>query len=67
MQYLVMDLRQRFLGTIDQGKAMVVGDVFQANDAKSYTVVRIDQSRSPHKPIKSLTVIAHTVQKAVAI
>jgi hypothetical protein len=66
MQYLVMDLRQRFLGTIDQGKTLVVGDVFQTNDTKSYTVVRIDASRSPHKQIKSLTVIAHNAQKAVA-
>ncbi|MDX1976812.1 MAG: hypothetical protein SFT94_03985 [Pseudanabaenaceae cyanobacterium bins.68] len=58
MQYLVMDLRQRFLGTIDRHSAMAVGDVFQAQDTKSYQVVRIETARSPHKPLQSLTVIA---------
>jgi hypothetical protein len=65
MQYLVMDLRQRFLGTIDRTTSIAVGDVFQTNDTKSYTVVRIEASRSPHKPIKSLTVIAAVPPKPV--
>jgi hypothetical protein len=64
MQYLVMDLRQRFLGTIDRSTTINVGEVFQTNDTKSYTVVRIEEARSPHKQIKSLTVIATTQPKA---
>jgi len=58
-----MDLRQRFLGTIDRTTSIAVGEVFQTNDTKSYTVVRIEESRSPHKPIKSLTVIAASQPK----
>jgi hypothetical protein len=66
MQYLVMDLRQRFLGTIDRTSTIAVGDVFQTNDTKSYTVVRIEASRSPHKPLQSLTVIASPPKAAVS-
>jgi len=59
MQYLMMDLHQRFIGTLMQNKPLVIGDVFKAANAKSYTVVSIDSSRGHDKSVKSLTVIAH--------
>ncbi len=55
----MMDLHQRFIGTLNYNAPLSVGDIFKANNAKTYTVVSIDSSRSRDKNIKSLTVIAH--------
>lgn len=59
MQYLMMDLHQRFIGTVNQTKQLSLGDVFKADNAKTYTVVSIDASRRNNSSVKSLTVIAH--------
>ncbi len=64
MQYLMMDLHQRFIGTLNYNAPLTVGDIFKANNAKIYTVVSVDSSRSRDKNIKSLTVIANTAANA---
>ncbi|CAN1210577.1 hypothetical protein TUMEXPCC7403_10300 [Tumidithrix helvetica PCC 7403] len=59
MQYLMMDLHQRFIGTLNYNTPLAVGDKFEASNAKTYTVVSIDASRNPSKKHKSVTVIAN--------
>jgi hypothetical protein len=56
MQYLMMDIHQRFIGTLSQAK-LAVGDVLEAGNAKTYTVVSINPSRNMDKNTKSVTVI----------
>jgi hypothetical protein len=58
MQYLMMDLHQRFIGTLNYNTPLAVGDMFQAANAKTYTVVSIDATRNANKQHKSVTVIA---------
>jgi hypothetical protein len=58
MQYLMMDLHQRFIGALQQEAPLAVGDVLRVGNAKRYKVVRVDGIRNaPHKPVKSVTVI----------
>lgn len=57
MQYLMMDVRNRFLGTLERTHPLAVGEVLEADNAKTYTVVRIDERRSG-KPAPSITVVA---------
>ncbi len=58
MQYLMMDLHQRFIGALQQDNPLKVGDVLKVSGGKKYTVVRVDAVRNaPHKPVKSVTVI----------
>lgn len=58
MQYLMMDLHQRFIGTLNHNSKLSIGDTFKVDNAKTYMVVRIDASRSNDRNVKSLTVIA---------
>lgn len=61
MQYLMTDLHQRFIGSLNRNTPLVIGEVLQVGDidsAKSYTVVSIDSSRSRDQNVKSVTVIA---------
>jgi hypothetical protein len=61
MQYLMTDLHQRFIGSLNRNTPLVIGEVLQVGDldsAKSYTVVSIDSSRSRDQNVKAVTVIA---------
>lgn len=61
MQYLMTDLHQRFIGSLNRNTPLVIGEVLQVGDidsAKSYTVVSIDSSRNRDQNVKSVTVIA---------
>jgi hypothetical protein len=55
MKYLMVDLHQRFLGSITQEPPLAVGDTF-ATPNRSYTVVGIQLAREPD--VRSVTVIA---------
>jgi len=57
MQYLMTDLHQRFIGALNYNKPLSVGDVFRADNTKSYTVVSINATRNQSKDVKSVTVI----------
>lgn len=57
MQYLMTDLHQRFIGALNYNKPLSVGDVFRADNTKSYTVVSINDTRNKSKDVKSVTVI----------
>jgi len=58
MQYLMMDLHQRFIGALQQDEPLLVGDVLRVGASKKYTVVRVDAVRNaPNKPVRSVTVI----------
>jgi hypothetical protein len=61
MQYLMTDLHQRFIGSLNRNTPLVIGETLQLGEldsAKSYTVVSIDSSRSRDQNVKSVTVIA---------
>jgi hypothetical protein len=64
MQYLMTDLHQRFIGALNYNKPLSVGDVFRADNTKTYTVVSINDTRNKSKDVKSVTVIP--VREAVA-
>jgi hypothetical protein len=64
MQYLMTDLHQRFIGSLHYNKPLAVGDVFRADNTKTYTVVSINDTRNQSKDVKSVTVIP--VREAVA-
>jgi hypothetical protein len=57
MQYLMTDLHQRFVGSLHYNKPLAVGDVFRADNTKTYTVVSINDTRNQSKDVKSVTVI----------
>ena len=57
MQYLMTDLHQRFIGSLHYNKPLTVGDIFRADNTKSYTVVSINNTRNQSKDVKSVTVI----------
>ncbi|OIP69681.1 MAG: hypothetical protein AUK48_14300 [Oscillatoriales cyanobacterium CG2_30_44_21] len=57
MQYLMTDLHQRFVGSLHYNKRLAVGDVFRADNTKTYTVVSINDTRNQSKDVKSVTVI----------
>lgn len=57
MEYLLMDLHRRFLGTMNSNRTLSIGDTFEDATAKTYTVVRIDPSRERSRPSQSLTVV----------
>jgi hypothetical protein len=64
MQYLMTDLHQRFIGSLNRNTPLVIGEVLQVGDldsAKSYTVVSIDSSRSRDQNVKAVTVIAANI------
>lgn len=57
MDYLLIDARQRYLGTINSGKALSVGDHFQDQQNRSFTVIGVNWSRKYNSPMQSLTVV----------
>jgi hypothetical protein len=57
MQYLMTDLHQRFIGSLNYNQPLAVGDVFRADNTKTYTVVSINDTRNKAKDVKSVTVI----------
>jgi hypothetical protein len=57
MQYLMSDLHQRFIGSLNYNKPLAVGDIFRADNTKTYTVVSINDTRNKSKDVKSVTVI----------
>jgi hypothetical protein len=59
MQYLMTDLHQRFIGSLNRNTPLAIGETLQVGEPeKSYTVVGIDASRSRDQNVKSVTVIA---------
>jgi hypothetical protein len=58
MQYLMMDLHQRFIGTLSPTTPLSIGETVIMGASKTYTVVSIDSSRSRDQNVKSVTVIA---------
>lgn len=63
MKYLMVDLHQRFLGSITQEPPLSVGDTF-ATQSRSYMVVGIQTAREPD--VRSVTVIAANGRGRVA-
>jgi hypothetical protein len=57
MQYLMMDIHQRFIGTLNRNAQLAVGDVLEASNAKTYTVVSINAAQNRDRNTKSVTVI----------
>lgn len=57
MQYLMTDLHQRFIGSLQHNKPVAVGDVLCADNTKNYRVVSINDTRNQSKDVKSITVI----------
>lgn len=57
MEYLLIDSRQRYIGTVSHAKTLVVGDIFENHDSKTYTVVGVNWSRQRSHPSQSLTVV----------
>lgn len=55
MQYLMMDLHQRFIGALNQDSPLAVGDVLRVGSTKKYQVVRLDAVRNSAQ--KSVIVI----------
>ncbi len=43
MQYLMVDLHQRFVGTVERPRPLTVGEAIET-EAKSYVVVGIDRT-----------------------
>lgn len=64
MQYLMMDIHQRFIGTLNHKEPLAVGDIFKTNNAKTYTVVSVDLSNRTAKNMRSVTVIARNAPLA---
>lgn len=57
MQYVLIDSHQRFLGTHISEKSMGIGDVFQHEQAHTYTVVGVHQAQQRRIAFQSLTVV----------
>lgn len=56
MQYLLVDLHQRILGTLSSDRNFSVGDTFENHNAQTYTVIGLNWLKQrQHTP--SLTVI----------
>lgn len=56
MQYLLVDLHQRMVGTLDSDRSFAVGDTFENHNAQTYTVIGLNWFKQrPQTP--SLTVI----------
>jgi len=55
----MMDLHQRFIGTLSPATPLSIGETVIMGASKAYTVVSIDASRSRDKNVKSVTVIAN--------
>ena len=55
MQYLMIDLHQRFIGALTQDSPLSVGDILRVGSSQNYRVVRVDKARNPAQ--KSVTVI----------
>lgn len=56
MQYLLMDPRQRPLGTLNSDKEFAVGDTFESHNAQTYTVIGLNWFKQRSQG-QSLTVI----------
>jgi hypothetical protein len=70
MQYLMTDLHQRFIGSLNRNTPLVIGETLQVGEPdsiKSYTVVGIDASRSRDQNVKAVTVIACNNSTAQAV
>ncbi|NJK59228.1 MAG: hypothetical protein HC918_01720 [Oscillatoriales cyanobacterium SM2_1_8] len=67
MQYLMVDLHQRFVGTVERPQPLTVGEAIEA-DAKSYVVVGIDPTgKQRNRPVPTLTVMDNRAGRRVAV
>lgn len=57
MEYLLVDSRQRFLGTLNRSETLSVGDLFQDHNDRTYAVVGTNWSNYRHNRLRSLTVV----------
>ncbi|AFY73027.1 hypothetical protein Syn7502_00907 [Synechococcus sp. PCC 7502] len=70
MQYLMTDLHQRFIGSLNRSTPLVIGETLEVGEpdsVKSYTVVSIDASRSRDQNVKSVTVIVNSLSSTKAV
>ena len=56
MQYLLVDVHQRLLGTLMSDRSFVVGDTLQSHNAQTYTVIGLNWFKQ-RAQTPSLTVI----------
>jgi len=66
MQYLMVDLHQRFVGTLERPQPLAVGEAIEA-DAKSYVVVGIDPTgKRRSRPTPTLIVMDNRTHRRPA-
>ncbi|MGQ9865788.1 MAG: hypothetical protein ACUVSQ_05810 [Pseudanabaenaceae cyanobacterium] len=66
MRYLMVDLHQRFVGTLERPQPLAVGEAIEA-DAKSYVVVGIDPTgKRRNRPSPTLIVMDNRTGRRVA-
>jgi len=66
MQYLLMDIHHRFVGTFHSTTALAIGDTLQADSTQNYAVIGIDWEGQNREFRHSVTVIP-TSKSATAI
>lgn len=66
MQYLLIDTRQRPLGTLISDKMLAVGDTFQNHNAQTYTVVSLDWLKQQAHTLSVMVIPGNAQPKAVA-
>lgn len=57
MQYLLMDIRRRFVGTFHSANELAIGDTLQAESAQNYAVIGLDWEGKNRDSRHSVTVI----------
>ncbi|MEO1209587.1 MAG: hypothetical protein AAFX78_08600 [Cyanobacteria bacterium J06638_20] len=57
MQYLLMDVHRRFVGTFHSATELVIGDTVQGESAQNYAVIGIDWEGQNRESRHSATVI----------
>lgn len=57
MQYLLMDIHRRFVGTFHSVTELAIGDTLQAESAQNYAVIGIDWEGQNRESRHSVTVI----------
>lgn len=60
MQYLLMDIHRRFVGTFYSATELAIGDTLQADSSQNYAVIGIDWEGKNREARHSVTVIPTT-------
>lgn len=67
MEYVIVDARQRLIGTLRQIEPLKVGGTFTTEAKLTYAVLNIDQARRGRSDVQTLTVVKiqnRTIQPA---